>query len=431
MIHLDDENLGKIDKNHGLSTDEILEQGKLIKEYLHKIHSKNPGFYDVIDDNTLIKAINIFAKKAEGKFTDVVVFGIGGSSLGTACLKQCFKKFAIERPLKEGEIKTPELHVISNIDPVLIKKFASILDLPKTLFIVVSKSGTTSETMAQYLYFRQKCKEKKLTIKNHFAFVTDKEEGLLRTIATKDYIQAFEIPKNIGGRFSVLTSAALLPAKLCGIDIQKIIAGAKKMKDEFEKTEIAENTPFRFAAIQYLLSQKGKNINVLMPYSQQLDRLTDWYTQLLAESIGKQGKGLTPLKALGVEDQHSQIQLYNDGPNDKLIIFIEAEELTDPLVIPNPHTDIPAFDIINKKVTFNKLITIEKKGTEMALTENNRPNITLKINNISEETLGELFLLFEASVAFLGEFFDVYAFDQPAVELGKKFSKELLLKEYS
>lgn len=430
MIYLDYENLGKIDKDHGLSSEELLMQEKLIKEYLQKIHSKNAGFYDVVDDQAPIKSINVFAKKAEGKFSNIVVLGIGGSSLGTACLKQCFKKFAIETPIKENETEFPELHVISNIDPVLIKKFTSILDLPKTLFVVVSKSGTTSETMAQYLYFRQKCKDKRLTIKNHFVFVTDREEGLLRAIATKENIPAFEIPRNIGGRFSVLTPAALLPAKLCGIDIQKLIAGAKKMRDEFEKTEITKNTPFRLAAIQYLLSQKGKNINILMPYAQQLDRLSDWYTQLLAESIGKQGKGLTPLKALGVEDQHSQIQLYNDGPNDKLITFIEVDEIADPLIVPNPHKDIPEFDIINQKITFNKLMSLEKKGTEMALTENNRPNITLKINNISEETLGELFMLFEASVAFLGEFFEVYAFDQPAVELGKKFSKELLLKEY-
>lgn len=423
MIYLDYENLTKIHRDHGLSGEDILAKEKLIKEHLHQIHSKNPGFYNVIDDPAPIKAINIFAKKNEGKFTDIVVLGIGGSSLGTACLKQCFKKFSAE--------KSPALRVISNIDPVLIKKFASILDLSKTLFIVASKSGTTPETMAQYLYFRQKCREKKLTIKNHFAFVTDREEGLLRTIATKDNIPTFDIPKNIGGRFSVLTPVGLLPAKLAGIDIQKLIAGAKKIRDEFQKEEIEENTPFKLATIQYLLSQKGKNINVLMPYSQQLDRLTDWYIQLLAESIGKQEKGLTPVKALGAEDQHAQIQLYNDGPNDKLITFIEAEELADPLVIPNPHTDIPEFDIINKKVTFNKLMTLEKKGTEMALTENNRPNITIKIDKICEETLGELFMLFEASVAFLGEYFEVYAFDQPAVESGKKYTKELLLKEYS
>ncbi|MDD3861629.1 MAG: glucose-6-phosphate isomerase [Candidatus Gracilibacteria bacterium] len=430
MIYLDYENLGKIDEANGLSPEEISATEKSIKKYLQKIHSKNAGFYECIDDQTQIKAINVFAKKSEGKYTDIVVLGIGGSALGTACLKQCFKKFAIDAT-KNSDITTPNLHIISNIDPVLIKKFTTILDLSKTLFIVVSKSGTTPETMAQYLYFRQKCKEKKLTIKNHFAFVTDREEGLLREIANKENIPAFEIPRNVGGRFSVLTAAGLLPAKLCGIDIQKMLSGAKKMRDEFVSPEISKNTPFRLAAIQYLLNQKGKNINVLMPYSQQLDRLTDWYTQLLAESIGKQGKGITPLKALGAEDQHSQVQLYNDGPNDKLITFIEVETLSDPLIIPNPHTDIPAFDIINKKVTFNKLMTLEKRGTEMALTENNRPNITIKINNISEETLGELFMMFEGSIAFLGEFFEIYAFDQPAVELGKKFSKELLIKEYS
>ncbi|MFA6917398.1 MAG: glucose-6-phosphate isomerase [Candidatus Gracilibacteria bacterium] len=431
MIYLDYENLTKIHKDHGLSGEDILVKNSLIKEYLQKIHSKNPGFYSAIDDQAMIKAVNVFAKKVEGKFNDVVVLGMGGSALGTTCLRNCFKKFTIEKKSKEAEIKSPNLHVISTIDPVLIKKISSILELSKTLFVVVSKSGTTPETMAQYLYFRQKCKEKKLTIKDHFVFITDPEEGLLRSISKKDNIPAFDFSKNVGGRFSVLTVAGLLPAKLAGIDIQKLTTGAKKIRDEFQKTEIAENTPFRLATIQYLLSQKGKNINVIIPYAKQLNDLTTWYAQLLAESIGKQGKGLTPMKALGPEDQHSQIQLYNDGPNDKLITFIEVEELGETLVIPNPHTDIPDFDIINKKVTFNKLMTLEKKGTEMALTENNRPNITIKINSVCEETLGELFMLFEASVAFLGEYFEVYCFDQPAVELGKKYAKELLLKEYS
>jgi len=431
MIYLDYENLTKIHKDHGILGENILEKSKLIKEYLHKIHSKNQGFLNLVDDPSVVKAINIFAKKVEGKFTDIVVLGIGGSSLGTACLRHCFKKFAVEIPTKDGTKKSPNLHVISNIDPVLIKKYLSILDLSKTLFVVVSKSGTTPETMAQYLYFRYKCREKKLSAKDHFVFVSDKQEGVLAKIAEQDKIPLFEIPQNVGGRFSVLTPVGLLPAKLCGIDIQKLINGAKKIRDEFEKTDMDENTPFKLAAIQYLLSEKGKNINVLMPYSQQLHRLADWYIQLLAESSGKQGKGLTPIKALGVEDQHSQIQLFNDGPNDKLVIFIEAEELDAPLIIPNPHTDIPDFDIINKKITFNKLMSVEKRGTEMALTENNRPNITIKIDRVCEETLGELFMLFETSVAFLGEFFNVYAFDQPAVELGKKYAKELILKEYS
>ena len=431
MIYLDYENLAKIHKDHGISVEDIYAKGKLIKEYLHKIHGKNQGFLNIVDDPAPIKAINIFAKKVEGKFTDIVVLGIGGSSLGTACLRHCFKKFAVDIPSKVPTKKSPNLHIISNVDPILIKKYLSILDLSKTLFVVVSKSGTTPETMAQYLYFRYKCRDKKLSIKDHFVFVSDAEEGLLSSIAKKDNIPLFEIPKNVGGRFSVLTPAGLLPAKLAGLDIQKLITGAKKIRDEFEKTEMEENTPFKLATIQYLLSEKGKNINVLMPYSQQLQRLTDWYIQLLAESLGKQGKGLTPTKALGVEDQNSQIQLFNDGPNDKLIIFIEAEELEAPLVIPNPHTDIPDFDIINKKITFNKLMTLEKRGTEMALTDNSRPNITIKIDRICEETLGELFMLFETSVAFLGEFFNVYAFDQPAVELGKKYAKELILKEYS
>jgi len=415
--------LEKISKTHGLTRAEISAQGKFIEKFLREIHSKNQGFYTIIDDKNQIKIINNFAKKVEGKYKDIVVLGIGGSALGTLCLKHALRYL----PSKS---KAPNLHIVTNIDPIKIKKIESSIDLKKTLFIVISKSGSTIETLSQYLYFRQKCKDKKLKIADHFVFVTDEKEGTLRLIANKEKITAFNVPKNIEGRFSVLTVVGLLPAKLIGIKIEELIEGAKKIRDEFLKTDIKENTPFQLATIQYLLAKKGKNLNVMMPYSQELDYLSIWWTQLLAESIGKKGNGITPLRALGVSDQHSQIQLYNDGPNDKLIIFIEVEKLSDNLFIPNSHPELKEFEIMDNKITFNRLLELEKQGTEMALTHNNRPNITIKIPRISENTIGELFMLFETSVAFLGEFYKIFAFDQPAVELGKKFTKELLLKEY-
>lgn len=422
MLYLNYDNLSKINKVHGLTKEEIFGNNKLIKKFLQKIHGRDQGFYTVIDNPTSIKEINKFADKIKGKYKDLVLLGIGGSALGAQCIKQSLAYFKAA--------KSPNLHILSNTDPVAIKKIESIIKLQSTLFIVISKSGATLETITQYLYFRQRCKTQKLAIKDHFVFVTDKTNGLLRQIATKEKIPSFEVPKNVGGRFSVLTEVGLLPAKLIGINIEQLLEGAKKMRDEFLQTDIEKNTPFQLATIQYLLSKKAKSINVLMPYSQQLNDLSLWYTQLLAESTGKKDKGLTPLHALGATDQHSQIQLYNDGPNDKLIMFIEVQNLTEQLAIPNSHKEIKELELFNKKITFNKIFELEKKGTEMALTHNNRPNITIKIDRIHEETLGELFMLFETSVAFLGEYFGINAFDQPAVELGKKFTNQLLLKEY-
>jgi glucose-6-phosphate isomerase len=182
-----------------------------------------------------------------------------------------------------------------------------------------------------------------------------------------------------------------------------------------------------------LLGAKGKVMTVMFPYSQKLIRLADWYRQLLAESIGKrvnnQGEvvhvGLTPINALGVTDQHSQSQLYNEGPNDKFFVFIEVQNHQTEVDIPNLYPGEKTVSFLNK-VSFAKLLHIEKKATEQSLTKNDRPNITLSIDQINERTLGELFMLLEGSIAFLGEFYNINAFDQPGVELSKKLTKELL-----
>jgi glucose-6-phosphate isomerase len=282
--------------------------------------------------------------------------------------------------------------------------------------------------MSQYFYFRDKINKKKLDPKKHFVFITDPENGLLREIAKKEKIPSFEVPENVGGRFSVLTPVGLLPAALLGIKIEKMLAGACKMRDQFLSNNPKENLPFQLAKIQYDLAKKGKSINVMIPYSQKLFRLADWYRQLLAESIGKKfnndGKvvnvGITPVNALGVTDQHSQLQLYNEGPNDKLFIFIEVEKLKPVLKIPS--------QLFNKNVTFNQLLQIEKDATASALTKNSRPNFTIKIDEINEENLGALFMLFEGATAFLGEMFNINTFDQPGVELSKKLTKEALIK---
>lgn len=396
-----------IDSTNSSIRAEIEAQKKHLSKYLAAIKKSGQGFYKCIDDKENLQKIKNFAAKNRKKFEHIVVLGIGGSALGAICLQQALKHLS-------------KLYVLDNIDPALIREIENTIDYKKTLFLVVTKSGETIETLSQYYYFRKKIEQKNLDPKKHFVFITDHKKGQLREIAIRENFRTFDVPENVGGRFSVLTAVGLLPAALIGIDIEKLLKGARRMRNQFLNTNFAKNSPFKLAAIQYLLSKKSKNINVLMPYSQKLIRLADWYRQLLAESIGKKldrhGQaifaGITPINALGATDQHSQLQLYNEGPNDKLIIFIEVKNL-------GPEVKIPSNGSI-KNLSFNKLIQIEKSATEASLTKNNRPNITIKVDQINEETLGELFMFFEGSVAFLGEFYNVNAFDQPGVEYAKQ-----------
>jgi glucose-6-phosphate isomerase len=371
-----------------------------INEYISEIEKKNQGFYKIIDDD--ISDILEFASSVEDKYDDFVVLGIGGSALGIICLQQSLKH--LHKPVR--------LHVMDNIDPSFLVELDDVLDYKRTLIIVISKSGGTPETLSQYFYFREKC--------DNFVFITGKS-GLLRETGEKKGIKMFDIPENVGGRFSVLTAVGLLPAALIGIDIRQLLMGAKEMRDRFLSENFEENLPFKIAKMQYLHGEKGRNMTVIMPYSQRLIKFADWYRQLLAESIGKtKDVGLTPINALGVTDQHSQSQLYMDGPDDKFFIFVKVEDLGPELKIPDSEVEYL------EGVTFNKLMHTEQQGTIDALTQNNKPNITLTINKVNEHNLGALFMLFEAATAFLGEFYKIDAFNQPGVELSKKLTKKYL-----
>lgn len=376
--------------------------GEKIQKYLDGIEARDQGFYKIVDNS--VDEILEYARSVEGKYDDIVVLGIGGSALGTICLQQSLKH--LYRPKK--------LHVLDNIDPALMRELDDIVDYSRTLIIVISKSGGTPETLSQYFYFKEKC--------DNFVFITGKS-GLLRETGEKEGVPMFDVPENVGGRFSVLTAVGLLPAALIGIDIKKLLEGARKMRDNFLSEELDKNLPFQIAQMQYEHGKKGRNMTVIMPYSQHLIKFADWYRQLLAESIGKTPDvGLTPINALGVTDQHSQSQLYMDGPDDKFFILIKVEDLGQELMIPDSEVDYL------KGVSFNKLMHTEQQGTTDALTHNKKPNITLNVPKVDEENLGALFMLFEGATAFLGEFYGINAFDQPGVELSKKLTKELLTK---
>ena len=433
MLTLNTTNLHKVAAAHGLSKKELASTKKQLKPFLKQVHARGQGFYTVIDDMSVVKEIEDFAKKVKGTYTDIVVLGIGGSALGTICLQQSLRHLFENELVKRN---TPKLHVLDNIDPALMLEVQDIINLKKTLFIVVSKSGGTPEILSQYMYFRKIVNTKKLIAKKHFVFITDTEKGLLREIANDEHIPAFAVPENVGGRFSVQTAVGLLPAALIGINIRKLLKGMQQMRDQFASENMSENLPFQLASMQYLLNQKGKVMNVIMPYSQRLIRLADWYRQLLAESIGKAKNdagetvnvGITPINALGATDQHSQSQLYNEGPNDKFFMFIEVENLGKNVAIPNllpKHNEVAFL----KGISFNKLMATEKRAMADSYTKSDRPNITIHVPEVNEQSLGELFMLFEGATAFLGEFYGINAFDQPGVELSKQLTKKYLLEK--
>ncbi len=423
MISLNIDNLSRISTEHGLTNHELERIYQMLPKHLESIRSKDLGFYQTIDDHNIVSEIKKIVKEKSAQYQHIVVLGTGGSALGTICLKQSLTHL----------FKPCDLHVLDNIDPVIIEEIKDIIDLSKTLFIVVTKSGSTPETISQFFYFKDLYKKTNYRIQDHFVFITDPKNGLLRQIAEKEQFLNFPVPENVGGRFSVLSAVGLLPAAMIGIDIDALLKGARNMRDQFLNKNAQKNMPFKLAVIQFLLAGKGKTINVMTPYAQKLIKFTDWYRQLLAESIGKKknnkGKnvytGITPVNALGTTDQHSQSQLYNEGPNDKLHMFIKVNKLTKKIKIPLPYPKEKSVSYLNG-VTFNKLIEKEMEGTVKALTQNDRPNITLNIDRIDEQTLGELLMLFEASTAFLGELFNINAFDQPGVELSKKITKQLL-----
>lgn len=431
MFKFNFEYLTQIAAAHGLSGAELAQFNNDLPKYLDLIKSRGQGFYEILDDAETLEKVKNFALAVKGKYRDIIVLGIGGSALGASCLQQALGNMFGERT---GQL--PRLTVLDNIDPVLLDELEKSVDLSSSLFLVITKSGGTPETLAQYLYFKNKVELAKLNWLEHFVFVTDPTKGLLRKIATENpELPVFEVPENVGGRFSVLTTVGLLPAALMGIDIGRLIKVAKDMRDNFLLVDAQRNLAFQLAVIQYLLYQKGKVMTVMFPYAQKLSRLADWYRQLLAESIGKAvdraGKqvniGITPVVAMGATDQHSQNQLYNEGPNDKFYIFLEVLNPAVDLTIPNAKNLGEELAYLDG-VTFQKLLLTEMEGTIQALLKQDRPMLRISLDSLDAGSVGGLLVFLQGSVAFLGELFGINTYDQPGVELSKILTKELLKK---
>ncbi len=315
-----------------------------------------------------------------------------------------------------------------NIDPDYLNGIFDVCKPDRTVFNIITKSGSTAETMGTFLLVKN-ILEKNIgeSWRDHIVITTDAVKGDLRKIADDEKITSFEVPDSVGGRFSVLTPVGLLPAACAGIDIKELLEGALAMDRRLRTSDVMDNPVYLFSIYQYLLDIKlGKSISVMMPYSSGLYGLADWYRQLWAESLGKKldlngnvvNVGPTPVKALGVTDQHSQVQLYVEGPFDKVFTILAVDSFKNELTMKSTYSGTNALDYLDGR-TMAELIKAERLGTIHALTENNRPNMTIMFPDISPYTVGQFMYALEVTIIFSGGLYNINPLDQPGVEAGK------------
>lgn len=426
----------------GISQKTLDAHKKLAKE-AHAYVNANRGRDDLYmgwtelpyNQNEIVSDILEQAKTIRKEFEYFVVLGIGGSALGPimAFNALCHLHY---NDLPRSKRRGPKFFVEDNVDPVRMKELLDVIDLKKTCFNIISKSGATSETMAQYLIVSNLLKQAGLSVKKRVIFTTDASKGNLVKISKElGGVKSYVLPDGVGGRFSELSPVGLLPAAVLGIDIKLLLKGAAYMDKLCKTNDLKKNPALMCATLQYISMQNGKNIGVMMPYSDNLRTVSDWYCQLWAESLGKNvtldgtpcNVGQTPVKALGVTDQHSQVQLYTEGPFDKVITFISVGKYKEQFNIPHGCDTIPDVSFLSGH-TMEELIQAENKATAYALTKAGRLNYTILLPEVNAFTLGQLLFLFELQTAYAGAMLNINTFNQPGVEAGKKATFALLGK---
>ena len=443
MIEFDYRNIKKeiIGSENGL---DIEEEFNNYRETIHKIiadlnsNKDKPGqklqWMNLGYNEETVWYVKEFAAMVENRFDNILILGMGGSSLGGKAVSEALLPPYWNLLTKEQRKNYPRIFFLDNIDPDQMNALLQMLDLKKTLVNVVTKSGSTAEVMAQYMVLAELMhKELGDDYRKNIIATTDKNIGILKQLSDQEGYKTFYIPDDIEGRFSVFSAVGLLPMALVGIDIDEIMQGIKDMDLALKNTDINYNIAAQNALIHFIMAvKKGKNISVMMPYSNRLRYVADWYCQLWAESLGKEldknnnivHTGQTPVKALGVTDQHSQIQLYNEGPNDKIINFLRVKEFDTTLDIPNIF-EYTGISYLGGK-TMNKLFNAEADSTTASLIDYKRPNVTITIPKVTPYYLGQLLYMLEVQTAITGALYNIDAFNQPGVEQSKNYTYALM-----
>ena len=382
----------------------------------------------------IVQDIKKTAQDISARFDTFVVLGIGGSALGPIAVQQALNHLRYNELTNEAR-GGPRLYVEDNIDPERMQALLDVIDLKTTCFNIITKSGATAETMSQYLIISDLLKKAVgATWHEHIVATTDSERGNLIKLAKKEGFKLFYIPASVGGRFSELSPVGLLAAAVCGIDIDALLEGAAEMDKRCASDNVWENPALLEAVIQYIaMEEMGINVHVMMPYADSLKYMADWFCQLWAESLGKNvtrkgmavNVGQTPVKSLGVTDQHSQLQLYTEGPYDKIVTFLQVENFRQTTPIPHGCEEFPDVAFLGGK-SLNELLDAEYRGTQYALLRAGRMSQTIVLPEVSAHTIGQLIYFLELVTAYAGELLDIDAFNQPGVEESKIASYAVL-----
>jgi glucose-6-phosphate isomerase len=393
---------GIIGSEHGITDGQFKELAEKTAPMIAKCNKQRADgvipYRDLPYNKDYPASVKAVAEEIKDGCENFVVLGIGGSALGNIALQTALNPYMYN--MDEDQRKGPRLFVFDNVDPIR-----------QLLLEKLGEEGFRKQVVA----------------------TTDANAGTMRKIADEAKLPTLVVPDGVGGRFSVLSPVGLLSAAVCGIDIDELLAGARQMDELCSKEDFFANPAAINAAINWHYYNRQKTISVMMPYSYALKDMSDWYRQLWAESLGKtydrQGEqvfvGPTPVKALGATDQHSQVQLYREGPNDKLFTFLQVKEFGRDVTIGSHPPTAPELEYLSGQ-KMSKLFNSEKLATEYALLHDKRPCMTVLFDRISPSTVGQFICLFEVTTSIAGLLFNIDAYDQPAVELGKEATFALM-----
>lgn len=436
IINIETENLyADIVGREGVSRQELATLETACREAHRKVEAGSAGGleaeYACLDLPQTMRALlpGVHAMVAEiNRHTDIVVIGIGGSSLGA--------KAVFQAVVHKTRAEPPRLHFVENVDPYSLQSLLAHLDAHHTAIIGISKSGGTIETVVQYLILRDWLIRElgSDAARRRQWIVTDPEHGWLRALARRENIPSLPVPERVGGRYSVLSPVGLLPLAVAGVDIDALLQGAADNAARCRADSPARNPALEIAALCYLLDrQHAKHVSVMMPYVNRMQLFVDWYRQLWAESLGKWDRsrpgsvpaGTLPVRAMGAIDQHSQLQMFLESRHDKFFSFLELVHWEHDMPIPLDATDAGQFPYLRNK-SMADVIGAEFRATRAVITQAGHPNMTIRLPRLDAHVLGQLIDLYQRATVYAGLLYGVNPLDQPSVEKGKQLAVQYL-----
>lgn len=385
-----------------------------------------PAWRTLHENRASLEACRTRANEVLGSGVEhIVVLGIGGSALGASAMNAALGPLF---PIWERS-GGAQLHVLDSPDPDLLGSFFEQVPIERTHFNVISKSGGTLETSAQFLKAWEAVRRVESSddrARARFTLTTDPAGGHFRSLAESEGFQTLPVPAGVGGRYSVLSPVGMFPAAAAGFDVESLLEGAAKTDRNLRAAAPEEDPALLWALAHVLQMEAGRGIHVHFPYAWRLRLLADWYAQLWGESLGKRldtaGRevhvGPTPVRALGPTDQHSQMQLYAEGPDDKVYTFLKLRDFAAKVPVPPPFADSPAFTHLRGR-ELGELVEAERQGTEVALRQAGRPLSVIEMCGIDAFHVGQYFQFMEVATALAGGMMGIDPFDQPGVEAGK------------